>query len=143
MLLRDLAIAVSWRRTLQPPRRAAFGVDVTITRCDPGHKQWHSAVPESLRSRGFVAGRNGRRQRRGDLRHACGDGPDGAARRYALSTSGSPTGTVNSVTDDQLGAWVAALDEVIDELHDDLVRRSIVHLQTLRAEVQRVVGLSD
>ncbi len=60
-----------------------------------------------------------------------------------MSTSGSPTGTVNSVTDDQLGAWVAALDEVIDELHDDLVRRSIVHLQTLRAEVQRVVGLSD
>ena len=60
-----------------------------------------------------------------------------------MSTSGSPTGTVRSLTGDQLGAWVAALDEVIDELHDDLVRRSIVHLQTLRAEVQRAAGLSD
>ena len=39
---------------------------------------------------------------------------------------------------DLLPAWVAALDAVIDELHDDLVRRSIVHLTTLRDELLAV-----
>lgn len=60
-----------------------------------------------------------------------------------MSASGSQTGTVIPVPEDQLSAWVAALDAVIDELHDDLVRRSIVHLQTLRAEVQGATGRSD
>lgn len=31
---------------------------------------------------------------------------------------------------------IAQLDAVIDELHDDLVRRSIVHLRTLREDLQ-------
>lgn len=60
-----------------------------------------------------------------------------------MSASGSPAGTVTPVPADQLSAWVAALDAVIDELHDDLVRRSIVHLQALRAEVQGATGRSD
>ena len=50
---------------------------------------------------------------------------------------------MSPVTGEQLGAWVAALDAVIDELHDDLVRRSIVHLQALRAEVQGAAGGGD
>lgn len=36
------------------------------------------------------------------------------------------------VTAAQLAAWVAALDAVLDELSDDLVRRAVVHLTTLR-----------
>lgn len=36
---------------------------------------------------------------------------------------------------DQLSGWVAALDAVLDELRDDLVRRAIVHLSALRDEL--------
>lgn len=40
----------------------------------------------------------------------------------------------------RLAAWLVALDEVIDELKDDLVRRSIVHLSTLREDVLRAIS---
>lgn len=60
-----------------------------------------------------------------------------------MSAGVSSVGTMSPVTDEQLGAWVAALDAVIDELHDDLVRRSIVHLQALRADLQGAAGRGD
>lgn len=60
-----------------------------------------------------------------------------------MSAGASSVGAVLPVTDEQLSAWVAALDAVIDELHDDLVRRSIVHLQALRADLQGAAGRGD
>ena len=92
---------------------------------------------------GFLAARNGRQDRRGTPGHAWRGVPDGAAWRCALSAGASWVETMSPVTGEQLGAWVAALDAVIDELHDDLVRRSIVHLQALRAEVQGAAGGGD
>lgn len=46
------------------------------------------------------------------------------------------TDTEPAPTAGQLAGWIAQLDAVIDELHDDLVRRSIVHLRTLREDLQ-------
>ena len=40
----------------------------------------------------------------------------------------------------RLAAWLVTLDEVIDELKDDLVRRSIVHLSTLREDVLKAIS---
>lgn len=37
----------------------------------------------------------------------------------------------------RLSQWIDTIDSVIDELHDDLVRRSIVHLTTLRQDLQQ------
>ena len=46
-------------------------------------------------------------------------------------------------TTEQVDRWVAALDAVIDELHDDLVRRAIVHLTTLRESMLAAGGPAD
>ena len=105
-----------------------------------------SGIPQSdkLLVRGaFSLGGMAVRDRLGSPGHAGRGVPDGAARRCALSAGVSSVGTMSSVTDEQLGAWVAALDAVIDELHDDLVRRSIVHLQALRADLQGAASRSD
>jgi len=52
------------------------------------------------------------------------------------AAGGSVTDTEPAPTAGQLAGWIAQLDAVIDELHDDLVRRSIVHLRTLREDLQ-------
>lgn len=44
---------------------------------------------------------------------------------------------------ERLETWVAALDAVIDELHDDLVRRAVVHLTTLREDLVAAAGAAD
>ncbi len=50
---------------------------------------------------------------------------------------------VGSWDSGQLDAWVASLDAVIAELEDDLVRRAIVHLQTLREALRSAAGHSS
>ena len=40
-----------------------------------------------------------------------------------------------AIDPERLAQWLVALDAVIDELHADLVRRSIVHLTTLRQDL--------
>lgn len=51
-----------------------------------------------------------------------------------------PTGAIGTrvlaVDAERLAQWVSALDEVIEELQADLVRRSIVHLSTLREDLR-------
>ena len=50
---------------------------------------------------------------------------------------------VGSCDSGQLDAWVASLDAGIAELEDDLVRRAIVHLQTLREALRSAAGHSS
>ena len=39
------------------------------------------------------------------------------------------------VDQERLARWIDAHDAIIDELHDDLVRRAIVHLSALREDL--------
>ncbi len=39
------------------------------------------------------------------------------------------------VEQERLARWIDAHDAIIDELHDDLVRRAIVHLSALREDL--------
>ena len=61
-----------------------------------------------------------------------GTTPQTKTATQGASTPVSPDAPVSPAA---IAGWVSALDAVIDELHDDLVRRAIVHLTALRDDL--------